>query len=168
MASDVDGVSPDRIGRVRILLVGNSGIILLPCPPCFTEIGESNTVAFVKLLERRHRLSQVINGSAGCGKSSLGHLLAHGRPAPSVRQTVGCNTYVKVLASLLSLIATSCVHFLRFSALQNRVSATNKFPEAGREQVTRPERNAHIFRNIVGIKLSGCSRARPYSSDEDV
>ena len=53
----------------------------------------------------------------GCGKTALSHLLAHGCPARSIQQTVGCNTFVKVLASTKLVLRNITVHHLYSSTL---------------------------------------------------
>ena len=67
----------DKVGKVKVLIVGNSGAILstaiLLCTSPVTSI------CF----------------SAGTGKTALAYLLATGQPLASVRQTVGCNVFVK-------------------------------------------------------------------------
>ena len=41
-----------------------------------------------------------ISIAAGCGKTSLAHLIAHGTALRSARPTVGCNTFVTTLGAL--------------------------------------------------------------------
>ena len=82
-------VNPDRLGAVRVLIVGNAGLCCRSCS-C-RKLAET-------ILVLCGSLTKVC--AAGCGKTTLSHFLATGEVLLRSTPTVGCNTFVKVALPL--------------------------------------------------------------------
>ncbi len=97
--------NPDRLGKIRVLIVGNSGNGVDSLT--LTSAQDLAARVLLWLTEQRCRFNfapEEHRGahapSAGCGKTTFAHYLAHGTPPASSHTTVGCNPLVKVRLSL--------------------------------------------------------------------
>lgn len=90
-SSDDAGGNADRMGRLRVLVIGNSGeqrrAAKLQRQTAHGVSSEAPDSAVLRMF---------LDVSAGSGKTSLAHLLANGKPLPRTTTTVGCNTFVRV------------------------------------------------------------------------
>ncbi|CAD7697188.1 unnamed protein product [Ostreobium quekettii] len=72
------GMNPEHVGRVRVLVIGNTGMASrgpTRTPPARTARGPDQ----------------------GCGKTSLSHFLATGEVLKAAQTTVGCNVFAKLV-----------------------------------------------------------------------